>query len=85
MSGHCFHNQFSAVSPSQTALPSPVVQNRVISDFCVAFIVSFPLLSNSCDSTWRFCWLYRVGCDVVEKGTGLPKFSQLQGGAAQVC
>ncbi|KAF7246158.1 putative Polycomb group protein ASXL3, partial [Varanus komodoensis] len=25
----------------------------------------------------------RIGCDVIEKGTGLPKFSQFQGGAAQ--
>lgn len=53
-------------------------------DVCI-LIVSFPLLSNTRGNTWLIDWFYRVGCDIVEKGTGLPKFSHLQGGAAQVC
>lgn len=52
--------------------------------FCVA---SFPscLSSTSWCNSWHFYFLCRVGCDVIEKGTGLSKFSQLLGGAAQVC
>lgn len=38
MSGHCFHNQFSAASSAQTALPSPIVQDRVTSDVCLALL-----------------------------------------------
>lgn len=48
---------------------------------------SFPscLSSTSWCNSWHFYFLCRVGCDVIEKGTGLSKFSQLLGGAAQVC
>lgn len=46
MSGHYFHNQFSAASSAQTALPSPIVQDRVTSDVCLALL----FLSNYCQT-----------------------------------
>lgn len=46
MSGHCFHNQFSAASSAQTALPSPIVQNKGTSDVYVVLL--FP--SHHCQT-----------------------------------
>lgn len=53
--------------------------------FCVAS--SFPscLSSTSRCNSSHFYFLCRVGCDVIEKGTGLPKSSPWLGGAAKVC
>lgn len=52
---------------------------------CVASAFPSCLSSTSRCNSSHFYFLCRVGCDVIEKGTGLSKFSQLLGGAAKVC
>lgn len=74
MSGHCFHNQFSAASSAQTALPSSIVQNRVTSDVCVALL--FP--SHYCQTHVVILGIFTdfIEQDVMSqrRGQGYPNF-----------